>query len=251
MTVTSVSAVSSLLGNEKGELEAFTCSALNGTYNVTGINAGLVEASGAFTGQINVGSVAATGKIVTEQDAAGNIVVSGACAGAIEIEGDLSGTVDIGGVSGGALSSTGSVTVDGALKAVGFTGGKILIDGLCDGPIMIGKQTDAGTLIHLVDGLDAGSIEINTTEGSFDADGDIRVGPTGQITDIVFDGCIHIYDGSHGGGALNGALIVRGCHATTDDLDICIDGPHNDNVIIEQAGCPNQVDWSCPVPACP
>ena len=105
---------------------------------------------------------------------------------------------------------------------------------------------------RLVGGLDHGSIEINTSRGSFNADGDIRVGPTGVMTDIVFDGCIHIYDdGAVGDGALNGVLIVRGCHATAADLDICIDGPHNNNVKIEQTGCTNQVDWSCPMPACP
>ena len=251
LTVASVSETSTHPDIPTGEIEAFATSAFNGTINVTGANAGTIETTGAFTGQINVGSVSASGAIVTEQDAAGNIVVSHACAGAIEIEGDLSGTVDIGALSGSGLTSTGSVTVDGALKAVGFAGGKILVNGICDGPIKIGKQTDAGTLIHLVDGLDAGSIEINTSTGNFNADGDIRVGPMSGMPNIVFDGCIRIYDGFLGGGALNGTLIVRGCHANSNDLDICIDGPDNDNVKIEQTGCTNQVDWSCPTPECP
>ncbi|MCH7845164.1 MAG: hypothetical protein IH850_04970 [Acidobacteria bacterium] len=96
-----------------------------------------------------------------------------------------------------------------------------------------------------------GTQPVSVAVGDFNADGDIRVGPTSGMPNIVFDGCIHIYDAALGGGALNGKIIVRGCHATAADLDICIDGPDNNNVIIQQTDCPNQVDWSCPDPACP
>ena len=125
-------------------------------------------------------------------------------------------------------------------------------DGSRHGPIEGGEQAEAGNRMHVVGGLDHGRIEINTSRGSFNADGDIRVGPTCVMTDIVFDGCIHIYnDGALGDGALNGVLIVRGCHATPADLDICIDGPPNNNVNIEQTGCTNHVDWSSPMLAGP
>ena len=248
VTVSSVSATGTAPGESRGEIEAFLGAALNGTVIVDGINAGLIEASGPFTGQINVGSVAASGVIETGQAALGNIVVNGVCEGAIEIGGDLTGTVDI----NGALTSTGSITVDATLGE----GGLIVVGGLTEGAIRIGEKTADLSSIHLSGGLDlGGTVEINTSKSAFNAEGVINVGSAGCFLnppDVTFDGCIRIYKDWASGhyGDLDGAIVVSGCHVLPappepNDLNICVDGADNGNVRICQSGCPNQVGWSC------
>ncbi|MCH8879341.1 MAG: hypothetical protein IID34_05595 [Planctomycetes bacterium] len=184
LTVSSVSETSTFPGISTGEIEVFSGAALNGTITVTGVNAGVVEASAAFTGLIDVGSVAASGVIETGQAALGNIVVNGVCEGAIEIGGDLTGTVDI----NGALTSTGSITVDATLGE----GGLIVVGGLTEGAIRIGEKTADLSSIHLSGGLDlGGTVEINTSKSAFNAEGVINVGSAGCFLnppDITFDG---------------------------------------------------------------
>ena len=158
---------------------------------------------------------------------------------ALDIDGDLKGDVEIEGLL------TGSITVGGSLNG----SGAILVTELTTGEISIGKETTSLTEIHLLGGLGSGgTVEINSSEGAFDAVGDITVGlATCSATppDVTFDGCIGIR------GDLDGAISVCGCHATAADLDICIDGDDNGNVTISQTGCTNQVDWSCPFAGCP
>lgn len=60
-----------------------------------------------------------------------------------------------------------------------------------------------------------------------------------NIPDIFFDGSIRIH------GDLNGDIQVEGCHATNEDLDICVDGQINGDINIVQKGCSEQVDSSC------
>ena len=66
---------------------------------------------------------------------------------------------------------------------------------------------------------------------------------------MTFDGSIMIKEG-HGGGDLNGNITVYGCHATEDELDICICGRNGGTVDIIQTACENQVQASC-VSGCP
>ena len=130
------------------------------------------------------------------------------------------------------------------------------MDGLCVGSSTIGEETGARTLIHCEGGLSmSGDVQINTTEGDFDADGDIHVGPITFITPpppalppaITFDGCIRIFKQAGGnGGDLTGKITVGGCHADDIDLNICIDGGDGEeNITINDAGCPNQPEHSC------
>jgi len=104
----------------------------------------------------------------------------------------------------------------------------------------------------LLDGLGSdATLEINATEGVLDANGVIYVGPSSPpnpLNDITFDGSIAVYDdGSGGGGDLRGAIVVVGCHATADNLEICLEGGDGgENIKIKQNGCTNQVGWSCP-----
>ena len=90
---------------------------------------------------------------------------------------------------------------------------------------------------------------VNDTRGDHDVDGLIKVGLDPVPASVTFDGLIRVKDNPFGpGGDLWGSIIVVGCHGSTDDLDICIDGltiGNEDNVKILQKHCPNQVDWSC------
>lgn len=140
----------------------------------------------------------------------------------------------------------------GTLANTGLGGAvRIMIAGENSGLVRVSKQTDSLTLIHLAGGLAAtGLIDINLLQGIFDANGVIHIG-LGTIpdppNDITFDGSIQIHDdGAGGGGDLLGAIAVVGCHATADDLQICLDGGNGgNNISIRQVGCTNQVDWSC------
>lgn len=157
----------------------------------------------------------------------------GHCGGHIKIHGDLLGQVLI----GEDLQSTGRIDIDGVVK------GRVIVNG----------ETQAGSSIELGGIAPSGSVSVNATMGAFNANGNIVVnGLGGAFAPAVdFDGCIGIHgDGAGGFGDLNGRILVTGCHATSDDLNICIDGNVNGAVTIRQFGCPNQVGWSCVAP-CP
>jgi len=144
---------------------------------------------------------------------------------------------------------TGSVAIGRSLES----SGRIRVHGLCDGPVGIGEGTVELSQINITKGLGtSGSITINETRGDYDADGTIFVGYVfSQQEFVTFDGSILILDSSGGqGGDLNGLIKVSGCHATADDLDICICGTNNGTVEIVQPNCRNRVDWSC-VSGCP
>lgn len=130
--------------------------------------------------------------------------------------------------------------------------GRILIDDLCDGSINVLRGTAANSLVRMTGGLDDhGTIEINSSRGAYDAGGNIHVGPDdGTSSDpVVFDGCIRIYDDNGAPvpdhGDLDGYITINGCHATADDLNICIDGFVNGSININQPDCQNQVTRSC------
>lgn len=241
-----------------------------GVVSGSGVCCGGVGLSGhpanSFSGTATFDSVSASGEIWTENggrvsgtiniqsDVAGAIIIDSPFSGNIDVGSDLSGAITLGGDVkgdvhvGGGLTSLGSVSVAGQLGGRG----RIMVDGSCDGAIGIGEETDSLSLIHCLGGLGlGGTIEVNTIAGVFDAYGVIHVG-LGTIpdppNDITFDGSIQIHDdGAGGGGDLLGAIAIVGCHATVDDLQICLDGGHGgENITIRQVGCTNQVDWSCP-----
>jgi len=204
----------------------------------------------AFNGQLYVGETVSgseintldgaelggSGEIKIGRDHAGTVVISGRVDGDIIVEED----------------SLGDITLESYLNGTG----RILVDGVCDGTISVANQTDSGSLIRLLDGLeDNGQIVINADEGPNNAGGRIEIGvsnlgifPPPPLSQVIFDGAISIHDetGTGNGGDLDGDIRVFGCHATSDDLSICIDGSDNGNVDIYQGGCSNQVTWSCP-----
>lgn len=157
-------------------------------------------------------------------------------------DGDLRGTVVIGGDVNGWMSFDGKMTANA----------KIDIGGKLDGPLTMGQDTEDGSTIH-ADGLGrGGSIQIATSSPQtaipYRAHGNIVVGdPISMLLQPVeYDGCIRVFGTAFGaGGDLEGDIEVNGCHATTDDLNICIDGAIVGSITINQAGCPNQVTWSC------
>jgi len=125
--------------------------------------------------------------------------------------------------------------------------GRILIDGLCDGDVNVGGGTSSATLIHLLGGIGSdGVLEFNDDSAS-SSDGPILVG-TGKSTtplpDITYDGTIRFLEDN------SGDITIRGCHDTTDDLDLCFCGSNSGTVTIDQTGCTNQVSYSC-VSGCP
>lgn len=227
------------------------------------INGGVVSGSGVccggvglsghsaniFSGTATFDSVSASGQIWTDDGGhvSGSITVTGNMSGSIYISADLTGDLEI----GGDLTSSGTVTVSGALASLGRIFTSTLGEGECAGAIRVGKQTGDLTLIHCNDGLTStGTIEINTSRGNFNAGGTIRVGlefVPFPLPDITYDGCIRIYDKDpgNGGGALNGTISVVGCHATADALSMCIDGALNGSIDIVQTDCTNQVRPAC------
>ncbi|MCH8879295.1 MAG: hypothetical protein IID34_05365 [Planctomycetes bacterium] len=221
MTFASVSAT--------GKIDLSPCIDLDGTISITAD----------MEGDITV-----DGNILTTR----SISIGGDVIGAISIEDDVAGDINL----NGDLTSLGSVTVGGALaNAPHAGGGRILVTGESTGAIKVGKKTGSLTLIHLAGGLATGAtIEINTTEGNFNAEGAIYVGAGAACflnpPDVTFDGCIRIYNDSASGhyGNLEGAIGISGCH-NAGDLNICVDGSDNGNVNICQNGCTNQVGWSC------
>ena len=118
------------------------------------------------------------------------------------------------------------------------------------------KRTASGYLISLPGGLGPnGIVTVNDTQGGFNASGTIHIGrdvQNGQEI-VTFDGSIRIMKKllGPGGGLLLGVIKVVGCHATADDLDICICGANLGSVEIVQLNCSNQVGWSCISNVCP
>jgi hypothetical protein len=228
-------------------------------------------AGGDYSGTATFASVGSDGDVHLTSGAglAGEINVTGSMAGIISVDGDSQGDIDIGDNLTGEITFAGDVSgdigidddvsghidVQGTLKGTG----RILIDGLCIGEITIGEETEQLSQIVIYGGLDdfagppakVGSITINNKGEDFDANGTIHIGlaVSSPPPAVVFDGQILIQkeDGGAGGGDLGdrGRIEVVGCHATEDDLDICICGDVNGTIDIEQSGCLNQVTWDC------
>ncbi|MCH8880028.1 MAG: hypothetical protein IID34_09110 [Planctomycetes bacterium] len=247
---------------------------VSGSLEIARGGAGTINSGGAVTGTViladgplktysgdaDFASVSGAGVIKTLNGAhfIGQLDFTSSCSGDIEIAGNCGGDVAIGGSFKGDMDIqgdlSGSLTVDDALDGVG----RILVSGESSGAIKVGKKTGLLTLIHAAGGLATGAtIEINTSRGPFNAEGVIYVGAGAACVlnppNVTFDGCIRIYDHLPGMnfGDLIGSISISGCHSTTADLNICIDGAGHGNVNICQNGCPNQVGWSCPIPACP
>lgn len=175
--------------------------------------------------------------------------------GVIEIDGNVLASAFVG-AQGAPLGGNqfGQVLVHGDVfgtvlaEATLWTNGQILVDGTTTGSLFVGDELQAGTLVstrHLGPG---GRIAVNTSLGNYNANGRILVGPLAQPFNVPvkFDGCIRVYDDAAGnGGDLNGTIFVIGCHATTDPLEICIDGAVNGQVRLLQSGCANQVTSGC------
>lgn len=155
--------------------------------------------------------------------------------------GDMKGRVEIAGDVYGYLEFAGSVT-DGASIDVG---------GVLHDRLEIGNETHANSSIRL-GGLGSGGRILLTSNNpglatAHDVNGVLEIGDFQSFSPpVVFDGCIRTYSNAFGGGGdLDGLLHVRGCHATADDLNICLDGALNGSILISQFGCTNQVTWSC------
>ncbi len=241
--------------------------AVAGTLKISGGGSGTISDGGAVSGTViladgsantysgtaTFASVEGSGQIKTLNGAhiSGQLNITADCSGDIDITGDLSADIDIGeDLKGdiavdGDMTSTGSITVDGMLGG----SGRILVGGQSAGPIKLGKKTESLTLILVEEGLATGAtIEINTSRGVFDAEGDIHIGPSANPVPLPFDGCIRIYDAliGGGGGNLKGDLDVVMCHDDQEDLNICIDGDDGGNVTLVQTGCTYQTaTWTC------
>ncbi len=226
-----------------------------------------------LNGRIEIGGAqgSSSGIVMRVLKASGRISIAGNAGGVIQTSGNLAGDVFIGVTGAPAdLTATGSIDVGGTLKGdIVITrdvvdgasisanklgaDGRILIDGLCDAGIVVNKGTNATSLIRMTLGLDDhGLIVINDSETSDkNADGDIFIGDPAPPQDpgfVVFDGCIRVKENPNppgGGGDLNGDIDVVGCHATSADLNICIDGNVNGSITIEQTDCDPQVTHSC------
>lgn len=246
-----------------GEIESINGAEIGGTIRVTGDMAGevaIVSGSLKSGGLIDIGGDM-TGEVHIALDCVGDIDIGGDCTGDIVLDEDLSGDVDIVGGMTGDLDltgdMTGSVTVRGALANGSLiAGGRIMVGGESSGPIKVGKQTGTLTLIQVVGGLGTGGkIEINTTQGAFDAEGDILIGVDPPAA-LPFDGCIRIHDQlvSSNNGNLEGDIDVIGCHDPAGEtLVICIDGDVNGNVTLDQTDCSGTpATWGCDDPPnCP
>lgn len=165
--------------------------------------------------------------------------------GLIDIGGSLNGTITLDSGAAGDIQIAGdmlnSVSIDGALEGTGM----ILVDGLCDGEISIGESTSSLSQIVLGGLGSNGSIVINADEDDHNAEGDITVGDGANIV-VAFDGCISILDNGSGSyGDLDGDITVYGCHATDDDLNICVEGDTNGYIRLYQSGCGPQVGVTC------
>ncbi len=242
-----------------------------GTITSTGqLRIGNAKSEVTFSGSAFFSAVSAGGSIDLTDGANlnGTIEISADMAGDISVEGDvlsnadirvggdLSGDVSIGESFDGTLvvsdDIAGEVTIAKKLKEHG----RFFVDGLCTRSISVGENTEDLSLIHVKGGIGGdGSITINNGAGNFNADGDILVGITSQMTNITFDGSILIkkQSGSANGGDLNGLIRIVGCHANDDPLDICLcggDGGSNISIIQTGCGATQAEGWSC-IGGCP
>ncbi len=215
-----------------GEVRTANSNGLTGTITVTG----------SVSGAITLDAMSSTALVSIGGDVSGGGVPS------VGVGRDMAGDVCI----SGDLLSSGTISIGDKLKSTG----RILIDGLCSGTVSVGENTEALSLIRATEGLgSSGSITVNFDEGDFDADGSMYFGTTTAsppLDSVTFDGSILILDDSSGnGGDLGGRIRVVGCHATADDLDICLCGGDGaGNIEIVQTNCTNQVEASC-VSGCP
>lgn len=204
-----------------------------------------------YSGNLTVGSVAAAGYIWS---------YSGSLYGTIHVNGNMSGAI---GIEGNVLGNGcfGNIEIDGDMSGAMYivdlrNTAEIKVDGLLSGDVYIMNGTVGGSLINVVEGIDSGgSIVVNENRQNSDADGTIYIGlisHTPPTPSVIFDGSIKIKDNvAHtNGGDLTGAITVRGCHATSANLDICICGTNSGTVTIAQSGCSPTVTWSC-VSGCP
>jgi hypothetical protein len=175
----------------------------------------------------------------------------------IFLMGDVAGVLSVGMYIEGDIfvgngQVTPDVTNDGTItvgKSLGANA-RVIVWGACDGAITIDEETGWNSLIACFGGLeDDGNIIINNGQwDGKDANGTIHVGQavmTDPLLDVTFDGCILIREGPTSGGDLGGTIKVVGCHADTEDLDICIEGTENGTIDIVQDDCPNQVTDDC------
>jgi len=200
---------------------------LSGTITITGDMSNIAEI--AVNGDVlSSGRIKVNGDMLNNGTSPSRIAILGDMLGDIEVDGDMAG----------------EIFLDETLKETG----SIIIEGLTKNSIVVDKDTEDLSLIHLKGGLSAaGFVLINDEEGAFDADGDIQVGKKDDGSTVTFDGCIRVFDDSATGndGDLNGNITVKGCHATSDDLNICIDGAINGTISILLTGCANTVTYSC------
>ncbi len=205
-----------------GSLECFGANAgsiVNGG-PVTGLVTLARGAGNAFSGTAEFASVSPTGVV--------NTVEAADATGIVRVGGRMAGTLAVGGALG--------------------PGARITVDDPCDGDVAIGRQTTARSLIALHGGLGAGgTVRINTSQGDHDAGGLIVIGRRFAPLPSLFDGCIRVHDDrrSSEGGNLLGSITVIGCHASPDDLNICIDGEDHGHVRIQQDTCAIGVTHSC------
>lgn len=149
----------------------------------------------------------ASGKTITiDGDSRGDINISGDANGDITLNSDLRGDIDI------VEDASGDITIDDTLQSTG----RIMVGGLLDGGLSVGKETVALSPITAEDGLGSnGCIQINTKLGLYDANGDMLFGPAtipDPINDITFDGGIKIWDQAFGAnGDLEGDITITGC----------------------------------------
>ncbi len=257
-------------GNVAGEINVDGDVLSSGHIDIGGGLVGELVVGGAMSGQVDIGSTVAgtsetyaisiggamSGDIAIGSHLTEDVQVSGEMTNTatLTVSGSLNGDVSFGLSVDGTidaqteLGSSGSITIAEQLKARG----RVLVDELAWGPISVGEDTVALSLIHVVEGIaSTGSITINNSAGAFDADGDIRVGTTNvtpPLDSVTFDGSILIkkQNGGTGGGDLTGTIRVVGCHATGDDLDIGICGGDGcGNIEIVQTNCTNQVEADC------
>jgi len=168
-----------------------------------------------------LGDVTSSGKIDFAGTFNGDMLIGGDLVG--DIEGTtMNGVIDV----AGQMASTGSIDLN-----------------TLNGYIGIGENTARGSRVDVSYTFGSGAaIEINTSRGLHNAEGIVQVGPTGYQGPIYFDGALRMYNGPAGGGVLDGFILVYGCHATDDDLDICICGGLGAGKIkIYQTGCSPQV----------
>ena len=200
---------------------------------------GEVHVLGSLAGEITVdGSV--DGKIDVDTNLSGQIAVAEDCSGFLNVDGYSSGDIEV----AGDLEAGGTITVDDELKTLG----RILLYQYAEGDITVGGM-ESNSLIYVYDGIeDDADILVALSQGDT-CEGDIIIGNDSPPTGVVYDGSIKISDGISDGD-MSGDITINGCHATDDDLDLCICGTMTGTVTINQTSYAEQVDYSC-VSGCP